>query len=63
MEVTIQKYKDEIIGINLISETGFEQDIVQRFWSGGIKIGELHLEVRKHADAAGRYTINARVKD
>lgn len=32
-------------------------------WSGGIKIGELHLEVRKHADAAGRYTINARVKD
>lgn len=38
MEVTIQKYKDEIIGINLISETGFEQDIVQRFWSGGIKI-------------------------
>lgn len=32
-------------------------------WTGGIKIGELYLEVRKDEDGSGRYTINARVKD
>ncbi len=28
-------------------------------WSGGIKIGELHLEVNKNTEAAGGYTIKA----
>lgn len=42
---------------------GEEQLTFEVFWSGGIKIGDLRLQVRKNKDSAGHYTIHARVKD
>jgi len=33
------------------------------FWSGGIKIGDLHMEIRKNSTPEESYTIHARVKD
>ena len=41
IKVTTQKYNDKIIGINLIVENSDEQDIVQRFCQGGIKINTI----------------------
>lgn len=41
MKVKIRRYNDEILGIDLISENKVEQDIVQRFWEGGIKINAI----------------------
>lgn len=32
-------------------------------WSGGVKIGELYMEIRKSSEAAGHYTIHSRVTD
>lgn len=32
-------------------------------WSGGIKIGDLHMEIRKNSTDEESYTIHARVKD
>lgn len=42
---------------------GEERLSYEVFWSGGIKIGDLHLEVHKNRDLAGSYTIDVRVKD
>ena len=38
MKIEIRRYKDEILGVDLIAEDGIEQDIVQHFWKEGIKI-------------------------
>lgn len=37
MKVEIKKIKDEVFGIELISEDN-ENDILERFWIGGLKI-------------------------
>jgi len=42
---------------------GEERLTFEVFWSGGIKIGDLHLEVHKNLDLADHYTIDVRVKD
>lgn len=42
---------------------GEEELTFELSWSGGIKIGDLRLQVRKDTDLARRYTIHARVKD
>lgn len=38
MKVEIKERDNEVFGIDLTAENGFEQDIIQRFWNGGIKI-------------------------
>jgi len=49
MKVEMKEYNNEVFGIDLIVEDPNEQDIVQRFWNGGVKINgitncnKLHL--------------------
>lgn len=38
MKVEIKERDNEVFGIDLTAENEFEQDIIQRFWNGGIKI-------------------------
>ena len=38
MKVETKEWDNEIFGIELVAENGTEEDIIQRFWKGGIKI-------------------------
>ena len=48
MKIEFKKYDDEIFGIDLIAENGTEQDIIQRFWRGGIKISGITNSSKLH---------------
>lgn len=38
MKVMRVQYGEELIGIDLIAEDDLDEDILQRFWDGGIKL-------------------------
>ena len=46
--VSFNIYKDEVLGIELIAENVNEQDIIQRFWRGGIKINGITNTYKLH---------------
>ena len=48
MKVEFKEYDGEIFGIDLIAENGTEQDIIQRFWKGGIKINGITSSSKLH---------------
>lgn len=48
MKVEFKEYDGEIFGIDLVTENEIEQDIIQRFWQGGIKINGITNSSKLH---------------
>lgn len=60
-----QKFQDGTVDkeIRLHAYSGLEVLKYEVSWSGGIKIGDLHIEIQKDTNQDDLYSINARVKD
>lgn len=48
MKIETKEYDNEVFGIDLIAENKVEQDIIQRFWKGGVKINGITGSYKLH---------------